>query len=469
MVKSKLVNPIIFVTKLCFITISLVIIIGQSFFAQPQMDDFSWFYVKEVYVSGSFVDTQWYFYELVNGRIFATLISTLLMSKSVLKFYPFFVVFLNVSFFACLFIVFRFFASKKRVLDTLFITVAFLLFFLSFSEFPTPFFYWLTGNIVYQLSTILILASALFYLMYLKNTEKKILLILFVAAGSASVLLFEYSFVIILILSFIIYLLRYDGLTNKRKTLVTVLFAFILIALAFAFNLFAPGNTIKSVQYSAKENHNFLVSITQSFSFFLHLFSPRKIVYLLIWCVVLISFPFNIAPVKKSKIISLLFFGVAFFYFVAMNFIYFYKLGKPTPLRVDNFNLFWFFIFLSISIVFIQPFVEPIVAQSTNPLSRLLYSVVPLFAIIYLSSFTNRQIASDFFTGKSYGYKKQMTKRNEQIKSSSGTICFVPPIYNPPKSLEYVELPYDSLSENEFYSRQLAALHGKKWVFQLKK
>ena len=139
MVKSKLVNPIIFVTKLCFITISLVIIIGQSFFAQPQMDDFSWFYVKEVYVSGSFVDTQWYFYELVNGRIFATLISTLLMSKSVLKFYPFFVVFLNVSFFACLFIVFRFFASKKRVLDTLFITVAFLLFFLSFSEFPNPF------------------------------------------------------------------------------------------------------------------------------------------------------------------------------------------------------------------------------------------------------------------------------------------------------------------------------------------
>ena len=230
MVKSKLVNPIIFVAKLCFITISLVIIIGQSFFAQPQMDDFSWFYVKEVYVSGSFVDTQWYFYELVNGRIFATLISTLLMSKSVLKFYPFFVVFLNVSFFACLFIVFRFFASKKRVLDTLFITVAFLLFFLSFSEFPTPFFYWLTGNIVYQLSTILILASALFYLMYLKNTEKKILLILFVAAGSASVLLFEYSFVIILILSFIIYLLMYDGLTNKRKTLVTVLFAFILIA-----------------------------------------------------------------------------------------------------------------------------------------------------------------------------------------------------------------------------------------------
>ncbi|MFM7681123.1 MAG: hypothetical protein ACKO7P_00035 [Bacteroidota bacterium] len=440
-----------------FIIFVLSTLIVQSLFVSPQMDDYSWFYVKEIYANDSFWTSQLYFFTNVNGRIIATLISSILMSRELLASYNFIVLILNVSFVLALTYLIKHFVKTKT--NRIYVTTIFILVFLALIKQPQSFFYWLSGMVVYQISTVFIIISLLLYLKIISKKGTKLDFVILIIVSNSAILLFEFSFFVLIIALSIIFWL------NNEKTVynwITLILVIILLLSFFLINLNAPGNFIKTLQYGTSRAYDWSAALNYVMNYFMLIIATKNILILSAWILFLFFMPIHFNERKNSISQSFLLMIISFGFILSINFLYFYRLGVPTPDRVENFNLFWFLISFSIGFIFLKPTLKQNL-KNYKPLSAAHF----LFAgILVLYSYNFRLVLSDLVRGRSYNYTQQIKTRVQNIDACNEEICYVKPIINPPKTIIYVELPSDSLDANEFYSRQQAAFYKKKWIFQ---
>lgn len=460
-VKNININKQSFIKLLKWIVAATVlgVLIIQSLFVSPQMDDYSWFYVQEKYANDSFWASQTYFYKYVNGRVFATLISSVLMCKELLNAYNLIVLSVNISFFILLIYIIKQLVKSKT--DSIYITAIFLLSFLAYIKEPQSYLYWLSGMIVYQISTVFILISILLYLKLLRKESNNIDLILFIIVSSCSILIFEFSFPVIILAVSVIFWLNTEKTTRNWRILILIS---ILLTIFFLLNLNAPGNLIKSLQYGSSKAHNLEETASYLIQNIKAITTPKKALILSAWICFLLFMPISLKERKNGSKEGLLVILISFVYLLVLNLFYFYKIGSPSPYRVDNFNLFWFLVIFSAGFLFLKPSI--IEKLSKIKFKNNLHFIFAVFLAYY--SYNFRHILSDIIRGKSYSYYQQIKNRAEIINSCNEDICYVKPITNLPKTIIYVELPQDSLDANEFYCRQLAKFHNKKWVFQQK-
>jgi hypothetical protein len=450
--------------EIIFSIIVIILIILPAFYVHPQLDDYSWPYV--VKHTNSFFENQTLWYNQVNGRVFASFLSTILMSGwNFVLVYKLGVIIILGFFISSLIFTFCKILKIKFHLG-LFISTLFGYYILLNLPQTSTFFYWLTGSIVYVLSfifsSLFLLSSFQIYQKILcdemiKNREK--FLILFY--GINAILFYELSFIFIFSLWGLIFILLLK-IKKSNKFFVTTIIVFFSF---FCLNIFAPGNTIKSEEYAVSENVHSLTFLMEGFYSILigsltitKIFSFFFVGFLIILFRLNINLSFTLFQNKSN-----LFLGLIIFNFSVPNILYMYKIGALTPERSQNFilsiNTLLFIMFLfSLNISKIK----------IKKLKTIYISMLTCFLLICFLPNNVRFLLGDIKSKRFMRYDAQFQNRYLKLKTWNKKDVLINSLIEPPNSLFYYDLEIDSLGMNYFYNEQLADFYCKSHVYRIK-
>jgi hypothetical protein len=437
------------------------------FYAHPLLDDYSWPYVLST--TGSFIDTQILFYNTVNGRVLATLLSSFFLNPQTFFITNKIGLILYLSLFFLCFLLFI-----SSLINGKFHNKIVVLGLSSFSlvmVFPilSTQFFWLTGVVVYQSAFMFTLLFVYMSLVLFKSINDKTQLkntffLLYLFVQVLSILFFEMSFIVI---SFFMFYAFIQVILNRQYG--KAIFINIVVVLAgLLINIKAPGNAIKEVQYSSLiQKYDLSYSILNSLKIFLKLVFSLKFLLILIPHLLLLLY--LIKEEIKTKLIlnlpSTIYIAMIPATFIGYHFTYSFMLGKSMPPRAENYVYLVCEVLLLLCTISLSQSYKLKKALLSFHFTRvyMAFFLFTLILIIFPSGL--RLIYGDLIHGRASEFSRTMHERYKLVKHCDEKICYVDVVKNPPKSILYQDLPQDSTSGNSFFNHQFAHYYGKDWVF----
>lgn len=413
-----------------------------SVFNNPASDDFDFSFKTRDY---GFWGAQVYRYMNEGGRYFAY--GLLSLDPLVVKAYWTFKILPILVLSLFVFSVFYFFKNifwnwnKKNIHR--FILLFFLVYFSQLSEVCSAF-YWFSGAMTCQLPTSLSLLFFGTFVRYLRTKSSKLLILLCILLV---ILLGCYEVVTIIYLVGVTIVGLYLKWNKKSIPYFYYLF-FVVIFIASAFELLAPGNiardnTIKHIVHKHEFFYTILRTGLSSLKFFFK-WLP------LLFFTALYCFPYF----KNWKFLDLKFSFLIAFTTLFLGFFPGFWTGDVTmPERAQN-TIYFFFIFsgLYFALVLIHTYSKKylIDIQSNVSFNKL------MFVGIFLLSFSNSplyDVYNDLLTMKAYRYNIEMENRYKTIENSTENKLVFPALVNKPKTI-YTE-PIMGLTNSKYNWKNL--------------
>ena len=417
--KSDVVFYGILITSL-FVIVPLLII---SFYSQPVADDFCFaLKTREFGLWGS----QVYWYVNWIGRFFSTgLLSVIPLMISLRTQYYFVPVALIILLFISSVVLGN--VLLKDYLPTKFRIVLGTGFFLCYVILMPSLvqgFYWAAGAITYTLSAILFLLYFSLFIVFRRQTNLILKLVLFLLLAVCAVSIVgsnEVSMVLMTLTSLSVFV--YDFILKNKGKLFS-LAMFIVVVLSSALVFLSPGNSIRT---NTLQGYSFISSIVWSFfnsvkiisenfastNFWLFTFIFVPIGYLISKQITKRNIVFSVTPVIPFVILVVL--------LAILSFPAFYKLGSAPPLRLSNllefvFLIGWFFC-LQILICYLSQ--KKIYMFTLSNCWTLFFLAIIVITTVF-SKTEIKTVYFDLINGNALNYRNEMISRYTELQNNKG-------------------------------------------------
>lgn len=432
-------------------------------FNHPAADDFT---VSDHTDLKDIFNAQVHYYQIWGGRYFSNLVLSLnpLYFKSFLG-YKLFTLFIMLMFVYFLFSLLTELPKnslnfKNRILLTLSIIFLYLYAMPSVSQS----FYWMISSVIYQTGLILIMMFLKFYMKFLREKNKssgillKLILFLLIIAVSGSS---EISMVIgIMIISTLAII---NVLSNKKFNPLLLLLIFTSIIFSLVM-LFAPGNSIRALQYP--DNHNFILSLTLTFSTLTE--------YLISWIfqtpllyISLLTIPVTCKIKMNSSLKNSSFFfnpGYSILFFLLILFILFFipvwSIGNVPFSRTVNMIYFVFLAGWFYNVIICLNYFSNKFSFDVKKIPDYLYLASLIIVVLFLFKKNNvKNVYADLLKGRAAGFNRELNERYDFINNSSSDTLVFSGILNKPATIFICDVSSDP---KENYNLDYAQFFNKK-------
>lgn len=430
----KYIHPKFFLTVFCFILSPYFILI---FFFHPAADDYS--YAAST-INFGFLNSYIRDYFSWNGRYFSNLFvfySPLVYGS--LLVYRLFIVLLYVLTYVALYFFVRcaFQLNKNKIITH---SIALLLLILYVANAPSLFetFYWYTGAVTYQLGIVLLLFNFILLYKYYCNSyvfNKTTHLICLVFSAIMATGCNELLMLLLLIFYSTLFIFN---ITFKKQNNAFYLMLFLVVLFAAVIVIFAPGNSVRAANFSAKHQLFFSInmSIIQVCRFVgMWLLQPAWWIASVLFLYLSYTYQFKLP--QQLRIKSIFFILMMLTVLFVCFFPVYWSTGMLGQHRTVNMS---YFLFIIMWFIFIQQLLETQIFMTRffgKISQKQIKMVLLMLGFSLLLTNNGFTIWSDLLTGRATNYNVQMGKRYSTfIKERSSNKLIVLENINNPISLK---------------------------------